>query len=146
MDFRITRKAHRKSRTGCQICKQRHVRCDETLPRCLNCIKGNRLCSYKSRNGGDKIETQAIISSHNSSLALADLPVVECETIYLLPDTLGLPRSSSRCIEDIMANPMRFVSTDSLDPYGCSRLWINSQMKDHLRLCEPNLSYYILIN
>ncbi|KAL8888284.1 MAG: hypothetical protein Q9205_002351 [Flavoplaca limonia] len=29
---------------GCQICKQRHVKCDETRPACLKCIKAKRIC------------------------------------------------------------------------------------------------------
>ncbi|KAL8816988.1 MAG: hypothetical protein Q9223_004096 [Gallowayella weberi] len=29
---------------ACQTCKQRHVKCDETRPACLKCIKANRVC------------------------------------------------------------------------------------------------------
>ncbi|KAL9035179.1 MAG: hypothetical protein Q9180_004998 [Flavoplaca navasiana] len=29
---------------ACQICKQRHVKCDETRPACLKCIKAKRIC------------------------------------------------------------------------------------------------------
>lgn len=40
------RRAHKKARTGCKTCRSRHVRCDETFPRCQNCKRGSRLCSY----------------------------------------------------------------------------------------------------
>jgi hypothetical protein len=32
-------------RTGCLTCRDRHLKCDETLPDCLNCRKSNRACS-----------------------------------------------------------------------------------------------------
>ncbi|KAK4041123.1 hypothetical protein C8A01DRAFT_15091 [Parachaetomium inaequale] len=40
------RRAHRKSRYGCKVCKQRHIKCDERRPACSNCMVGQRQCSY----------------------------------------------------------------------------------------------------
>lgn len=34
----------RRVRTGCLTCRERHLKCDETVPRCLNCQKSDRLC------------------------------------------------------------------------------------------------------
>ncbi len=31
-------------RTGCLTCRERHLKCDEGLPDCLNCKKSNRAC------------------------------------------------------------------------------------------------------
>ncbi|EGE83249.1 hypothetical protein RJZ56_002338 [Blastomyces dermatitidis] len=31
-------------RTGCLTCRERHLKCDETLPRCQNCQKSDRQC------------------------------------------------------------------------------------------------------
>ena len=31
-------------RTGCLTCRDRHLKCDEALPSCLNCRKSNRYC------------------------------------------------------------------------------------------------------
>lgn len=36
------RRSHRKSRNGCGNCKQRHMKCDESRPICLNCKISNR--------------------------------------------------------------------------------------------------------
>ena len=41
-----TRRAHTKSRTGCQTCKIRKVRCDEYHPQCRNCTKRKVRCPY----------------------------------------------------------------------------------------------------
>ncbi|KAH6662913.1 C6 zinc finger domain-containing protein [Plectosphaerella plurivora] len=34
----------RRVRTGCLTCRERHLKCDEGLPDCLNCRKSNRHC------------------------------------------------------------------------------------------------------
>lgn len=31
-------------RTGCLTCRERHLKCDEGLPHCLNCRKSSRVC------------------------------------------------------------------------------------------------------
>lgn len=31
-------------RTGCLTCRERHLKCDETMPECLNCKKSSREC------------------------------------------------------------------------------------------------------
>lgn len=38
-----TQKAKR-VRTGCLTCRERHLKCDEGLPNCNNCLKSNRVC------------------------------------------------------------------------------------------------------
>lgn len=44
-----TRRKHTNSKLGCLNCKRKKIRCDETLPACLNCSKSNREpCSYLS--------------------------------------------------------------------------------------------------
>lgn len=34
----------RRVRTGCLTCRQRHLKCDEAVGRCLNCRKSDRVC------------------------------------------------------------------------------------------------------
>lgn len=34
----------RRVRTGCLTCRERHLKCDEGIPDCLNCRKGSREC------------------------------------------------------------------------------------------------------
>lgn len=40
------RKAHTKSRNGCDQCKKRRVKCDERGPPCSNCVSRELECSY----------------------------------------------------------------------------------------------------
>ncbi|CZR70221.1 uncharacterized protein PAC_20122 [Phialocephala subalpina] len=35
-----------KVRTGCDVCKARHTKCDETKPACLRCLRTSENCSY----------------------------------------------------------------------------------------------------
>ncbi|PSN59467.1 hypothetical protein BS50DRAFT_682306 [Corynespora cassiicola Philippines] len=47
----ITRRSHRKSRSGCQNCKQRRIKCDERKPECANCTKRRVRCDYAASLG-----------------------------------------------------------------------------------------------
>ncbi|KAB5545626.1 hypothetical protein GE09DRAFT_1243347 [Coniochaeta sp. 2T2.1] len=40
------RRSHTKSRKGCELCKRRHIRCDENFPQCRNCTKHKMRCPY----------------------------------------------------------------------------------------------------
>ncbi|RFU73800.1 hypothetical protein TARUN_8446 [Trichoderma arundinaceum] len=40
------RRSHTKSRKGCDMCKRRHIRCDESFPQCRNCTKHKIRCPY----------------------------------------------------------------------------------------------------
>ncbi|KAI9051905.1 hypothetical protein LZ554_004161 [Drepanopeziza brunnea f. sp. 'monogermtubi'] len=42
----LTRKAHRKSKNGCLVCKKRRIKCDETHPECGNCTRHSSVCEY----------------------------------------------------------------------------------------------------
>lgn len=46
------RRAHTKSRFGCQSCKHLRIKCDETKPDCYNCTKRQRKCIYNKTLSG----------------------------------------------------------------------------------------------
>ncbi|CAG7921277.1 unnamed protein product [Penicillium olsonii] len=52
----------RRSRTGCFTCRQRHLKCDEAVGRCLNCRKSDRVCRRGVRL--NFIDTQAVAPPH----------------------------------------------------------------------------------
>ncbi|KAN0094167.1 hypothetical protein V8E51_017351 [Hyaloscypha variabilis] len=43
-----SRASHLKSRRGCQQCKKRRIKCDETHPVCLGCTKHGISCSFNT--------------------------------------------------------------------------------------------------
>ncbi|XP_014551020.1 hypothetical protein COCVIDRAFT_20649 [Bipolaris victoriae FI3] len=57
-----------RARTGCLTCRDRHIKCDETLPRCRNCCKSNRVCERGIRLNFIDIQTCT------SQSGLIDLP------------------------------------------------------------------------
>ncbi|KAM3075588.1 hypothetical protein ACMFMG_007725 [Clarireedia jacksonii] len=48
--FSSSRRSHRKTRTGCNNCKRRKIKCGEGKPSCLNCIKHSIPCDYSHAN------------------------------------------------------------------------------------------------
>jgi Fungal Zn(2)-Cys(6) binuclear cluster domain len=50
-------------RTGCLTCRERHLKCDEALPRCQNCHKSDRVCKRGVRL--NFIDTQTIAPPFN---------------------------------------------------------------------------------
>lgn len=44
-----TKTAKLRSRNGCLTCRDRHIKCDETVPVCNNCLKSNKICKRGSR-------------------------------------------------------------------------------------------------
>ncbi|KAH7086295.1 hypothetical protein FB567DRAFT_67192 [Paraphoma chrysanthemicola] len=57
---RVSRKAHRKVKTGCRTCKVRRVRCDEGFPACYRCVSIGRICDgYGIWGGGGAIHNKS---------------------------------------------------------------------------------------
>ncbi|KAJ5178027.1 uncharacterized protein N7500_000726 [Penicillium coprophilum] len=52
----------RRVRTGCLTCRQRHLKCDEAVGRCLNCRKSDRVCRRGVRL--NFIDTQTVAPPH----------------------------------------------------------------------------------
>lgn len=57
LDQRDGRRAHRKSKNGCVVCKRRRVKCDEKRPQCGKCAIGNRACSYQDEQSSSGVST-----------------------------------------------------------------------------------------
>ncbi|KAH7024654.1 uncharacterized protein B0I36DRAFT_434317 [Microdochium trichocladiopsis] len=51
-------RGHTKSRFGCRECKQRHIKCDESKPGCVNCITVKRQCSFLSLSSATSLPAQ----------------------------------------------------------------------------------------
>ncbi|KAI0423784.1 hypothetical protein F5Y09DRAFT_180455 [Xylaria sp. FL1042] len=82
------RKSTRKSRHGCQECKQRHVKCDETRPSCANCTVRNSPCSFLSTTG----RRPPTLSSVSSSLSSSSSPMSAAASASASASATGSPR------------------------------------------------------
>ncbi|KAL9487997.1 hypothetical protein ACSS6W_000274 [Trichoderma asperelloides] len=65
---RHTRRSSTRARTGCNTCKKRHVKCDETRPACLNCMKWRGYCDSYSDASDSSSQPQSRASSSNTKL------------------------------------------------------------------------------
>ncbi|KAK4171845.1 hypothetical protein QBC36DRAFT_198413 [Triangularia setosa] len=79
----MMRRRHKKSRRGCLECKKRHIKCDETRPRCINCTTVERDCQYSTAGYQSPSETSgsplpisqpALVPSTGSASASASVP------------------------------------------------------------------------
>ncbi|ODQ65177.1 hypothetical protein NADFUDRAFT_51772 [Nadsonia fulvescens var. elongata DSM 6958] len=62
-----TRRTHKKSHLGCQTCKKRRIKCDETLPKCGPCTRIKIACSYTDMTPD---EVESMIARKNKIDAL----------------------------------------------------------------------------
>ncbi|KAK9463201.1 uncharacterized protein V1516DRAFT_682769 [Lipomyces oligophaga] len=68
----MSRRAHRKSKTGCMRCKSRHIKCDEHRPKCINCTTAGFECKFL-HSAQLSINEEAIISQkYKLALAIDD--------------------------------------------------------------------------
>ncbi|PWY78026.1 hypothetical protein BO94DRAFT_603768 [Aspergillus sclerotioniger CBS 115572] len=47
---KLSRRSHRKTRSGCQNCKRRKIKCNETKPECGNCIRHSIDCDFSTQS------------------------------------------------------------------------------------------------
>lgn len=84
-----SRRAHRKSRNGCQGCKERRIKCDEKWPTCSNCLSRGQECTLS------RLPTGTVESSRSMQTYL---PAPPSNSSCLLP--VGLyaysPHSTAR--------------------------------------------------
>ncbi|KAH9894552.1 hypothetical protein F4778DRAFT_279397 [Xylariomycetidae sp. FL2044] len=57
---RLSRTSAPRVRSGCDTCKKRHIRCDETKPQCVNCLKSQRPCEGATYNLSASPQSAAI--------------------------------------------------------------------------------------
>ncbi|KAL0942982.1 uncharacterized protein CTRU02_200868 [Colletotrichum truncatum] len=74
------RRSHRKSRRGCAECKQRHIKCDETQPKCVNCTIVGRACVFptpakpKHSKSSKRVKGSSTLSSGGTSPTIDTAP------------------------------------------------------------------------
>ena len=131
MSDRAKRQTHTKSRTGCQACKQRHVRCDEQQPQCISCDKRGITCIYPS-------------ASHES-LVTWDLPnqkdlhpqahETDVKAKSLAENAVQIPSSGSQIPNEASSGVLAKPSTASLNPYSGFSVPLTGSKRAQLAFC-----------
>ncbi|KAL2754286.1 hypothetical protein ACRALDRAFT_2043311 [Sodiomyces alcalophilus JCM 7366] len=65
---------HRRTRSGCFMCRSRRVKCDETRPICERCRKGNRECIYPDPPPGKSTTSQSSTPKETTGTAPMQRP------------------------------------------------------------------------
>lgn len=77
------RKSHFKSRTGCEACRRRKKKCDETKPGCSNCSNQGIICHYNSAKLS-RVGQKNSLPSPSTTITYHGLPGLESDEIELL--------------------------------------------------------------
>ncbi|KAL6917429.1 hypothetical protein FSST1_008924 [Fusarium sambucinum] len=157
---RHTRRSSSRARTGCATCKKRHVKCDETKPSCLNCLKWRGSCDGYADASAPPSEATATEQrprpatsrskpSTNSSAKSRAAPKIKVSTgstavtarVPTIPEepsinTICFTSSEQRSYFDEWSSlSVTFLSGG----LGDSRLWTTTMPQ--LTLQEPSLRY-----
>ncbi|KFZ00013.1 hypothetical protein V500_01204 [Pseudogymnoascus sp. VKM F-4518 (FW-2643)] len=121
----MRRRVHKKSKSGCQECKRRHMKCDERRPSCVNCTTSERTCTYldvgrkpPSLSSASPITSPAL--SHASRASFAGSPAATSATT--VPNAsfspLGSSPVSSERQSQFTPSTISPVIAGSTIPYG----------------------------
>ncbi|KZF26555.1 hypothetical protein L228DRAFT_257970 [Xylona heveae TC161] len=118
----LSRRSHRKTRTGCVQCKKRRIKCDETKPRCQKCTNHSIQCTYLSStisssspggNGSPSSETPP-----TPFLAPERHPPITSEQPPTTPSPpLLIPSTSSSQVQDATTTTNINTNNNIEDPF-----------------------------
>lgn len=118
-DKRVTRRSHNKSKRGCSTCKRRHIRCDENVPRCFNCAKGDRPCVYETQESNDRNKGMALTREFSTG----SLDPYGTSLVHLTP---SMREQLNYCKEqDFKHSILRFVVHSFDRRYHSQITWLN---------------------
>ncbi|PVH70614.1 hypothetical protein DL98DRAFT_521511 [Cadophora sp. DSE1049] len=107
------RRTHRKSRLGCQPCKQRKIKCDESRPVCLNCTRREIGCSFPASDvdkglGERALKTLRFVPFTQGDGGNYKHPQVHCESVGASKTSSSSPQVSI----ELMAMSHRIASLE----------------------------------
>ncbi|RBR21911.1 hypothetical protein FVER53590_13117 [Fusarium verticillioides] len=157
---RHTRRSSSRARTGCATCEKRHVKCDETKPACLNCLKWRGSCdgygdaaatpaesATEPRPRSTASRSKATANSATKSRATSKIKITTGSTAVVKARPPTIP-------EEPAINTICFTSSEQRSYFdewsalsvgflsgglGDSRLWTTTMPQ--LTLQEPSLRY-----
>ena len=129
-----SRRKHQKSRRGCATCKRRHIRCDETWPKCHNCTKHQSDCHYPEIHH----ETASGKGPESSSQERGSLETSEVE------EELGALQVTSPVVQTKNKPGLVNISPRSLDPGVGSAAPLTAQRREQLAFCKSKFGHHIL--
>ncbi|KAK4185232.1 putative transcription factor [Podospora australis] len=109
------KRSHKKSRTGCGICKARKIKCDERHPSCLNCISHGVECPFATQ-GGSAGSTKAALPIPTRSKPTA--PCASCKIRAAIPITPTTPTPASPGEDPLPLLELELLHNFTLNTYA----------------------------
>ncbi|KAJ4218553.1 hypothetical protein NW759_008446 [Fusarium solani] len=94
---RAPRRAHRKTRAGCQTCKRRKVKCDEQRPSCANCIRRGHECEFFS---------ERLTPNHPAPIAPLSLNMLDLRLMHNFTNSTYATFSRHQTIRSFWKGPL----------------------------------------
>ncbi|KAI9372813.1 hypothetical protein BJX61DRAFT_533643 [Aspergillus egyptiacus] len=145
-----SRRAHKKSRNGCTVCKQRRVKCDERKPTCVRCQNYGASCVYPSSTSSSRTSSSPgkITSEPSSqlfSLSVADMISKVREgmsgELVFAPRVIGTQDE----VLKIGVDSFQFFLRRSMDTVGSPSIrQVMGRDMIHVAFANPYLMYTIL--
>ncbi|KAI9745053.1 MAG: hypothetical protein M1818_001331 [Claussenomyces sp. TS43310] len=118
----VRRKAHHKSRHGCQQCKRLKVKCDEAKPKCNRCLRHSTECSLQSLQP-DVVSLQTSPSARPNSTSSSPSKVASLQSldsadqsVIVLTPPPGTDGVQSPAIEDGIPSPPPVITGNVSSP------------------------------
>ncbi|KAH7116462.1 hypothetical protein EDB81DRAFT_819612 [Dactylonectria macrodidyma] len=135
------RRAHKKSRGGCRPCKDRHVKCDESRPQCVNCLTNERQCSYTT----EQLILAPRIGTINGSLPHSQShPVFSLQHMSLLLNVTNNPAEFIMCDELSQAIVSDIIKPALENQYVMDALLALSALQHSLQAPSGSTNYRLL--
>ncbi|KAM5348104.1 hypothetical protein ACJ41O_007928 [Fusarium nematophilum] len=139
---------HRRTRSGCFMCRSRRVKCDETRPICERCKKGNRECVYpdppslkgSAGSGGkskDAASTQQ--TSPTSSIAEDDEDADQESKLETIPDEDEAEDQTSKSSVLSLPSKSSSPSTATATPSSLAAIYPSADFP--IQLGQPDWSH-----
>ncbi|KAL3434037.1 hypothetical protein BDV09DRAFT_186227 [Aspergillus tetrazonus] len=158
------RRAHKKSRNGCLVCKGRRVKCDERKPTCLRCENYGAACVYasslatSSSSSSSSSRSSSILHSATASTSRSTPPnntltsLSISDMVNRVRDTLGndlalAPRTIGNRDEalDLAVDSFRFFLTCSVNSISTPQIYqVMKREVVHVAFDTPYLMYTLL--
>ena len=134
-----SRRKHQKSRRGCATCKRRHIRCDETWPRCNNCTKHQSDCHYPEIHHE---KASGKMASSKDPEGVSEEPG-SFETSEVEEELCAL-QVTSPVVQTKNKPGLVNISPRSLDPSAGPAAPSPSQRREQLAFCKSQLDLFWL--
>lgn len=139
-----SRTGHCKSRNGCDACKRRKKKCDESIPACSGCGKAGIICHYSKTRSSSRVSQQKLSSPPSLSVTFNSLPGLksdECQLFHHF-NSWTLATVGSSIVQEVVTSCLpAALHLDFLKHTICS---LAASHKVSLLGCEDRTSTYHL--